>query len=277
MSNMKIIHYEPKSILVKSKLPNVDYVINPYIGCSFGCTYCYAKFTLNRVNKNINDWDKCIYIKDKIDKLLPKELQKIKNNSNTNIVISSSTDAWQHVEETTKNTQLALNMLLESGYKGKISILTKSPLILRDIDLLKQFKRLLIGITITSLDRDNITKALNHNTPLQSERLNTLEQLYKNGFNVYVFMAPLLPHLLYNLEIIEELLQKIKNIGVNTLFVDGLKYSYNIKTQVMKEILRISISNKNYKLYNNFNPDLRMTLKNKINSLIKLYKFDYIF
>ena len=76
---MEVKEIQTKSILTLSKLPDTDYVINPYVGCRFGCTYCYASFMGRFVSKQINDWGEYVYAKINAPELLRNELRKLKN------------------------------------------------------------------------------------------------------------------------------------------------------------------------------------------------------
>ena len=117
--------------LTKSNLPSSDYVINPYIGCSHGCKYCYASF-MKRFTGHKEEWGSFIDIKKSSKKI---NLNKI---SKKNVFLSSVTDCYNSLEEKYKLTRSILEQLVNSDCY--LSISTKSKLILRDVDILKKMK-----------------------------------------------------------------------------------------------------------------------------------------
>lgn len=135
---MKITEVEAKSIIVPSKLPDQDYVINPYTGCQFGCLYCYATFMGRYVNESRSDWGNYVYVKLNAVELVRKQLGKWgKERRQSSILLSSVTDPYQGVERKYKIVRGILEVFVEAEYPGQINLLTKSPLIERDLDLLK--------------------------------------------------------------------------------------------------------------------------------------------
>ena len=143
---LKIKKIRAKSILNKSKLPKSDYAINPYSGCSFGCSYCYADFTKRFTGHSNDNWGKYVDVKINAPELLDKELslliKRIENKREKEgvvILLSSVTDPYQGIEAKYKITRKCLRIaskLNETNSKlVNWSILTKSPLVTRDIDL----------------------------------------------------------------------------------------------------------------------------------------------
>ena len=140
--------------LTKSNLPDSDYVINPYVGCTHGCKYCYASF-MKRFTGHKENWGDFIDIK-RCNK--PIDLRKI---SGKNIFLSSVTDCYNQYEKDFCITRNILEQLVDSDCNLTIS--TKSKLILRDIDLLKQIKNLIVCMSINTLNekfRSDMDKAL---------------------------------------------------------------------------------------------------------------------
>ena len=140
-----------KSILTPCRIPGIDWVINPYVGCRFGCTYCYASFMGRFVGKKIADWGEYVYPKINAPKLLKKELpKKLKNKGGgQEIFFSSVTDPYQGLEAKYQLTRKCLEELADFGFEGTLSILTKSDLVTRDIDLFKRFAHPVVGFTVT--------------------------------------------------------------------------------------------------------------------------------
>ncbi len=175
-----------KSILTHSGIPGVDYCINPYVGCYHGCRYCYATF-MKRFTGHTEAWGSFVDVKINAPEVLQKELMRKEKGR---VIISSVTDAYQPVEGKYKITRQCLEVLSEHQYE--VEILTKSPLVLRDIDILKRIRDIDVGITITT-DDDRIRKAFEPNAPSIKARVNALKRLHEDGIKTYVFIGPVLP------------------------------------------------------------------------------------
>ena len=211
-----------KSIINSSGIDGVDYAINPYIGCAHGCTYCYARF-MTRWYHQGEQWGTFVDIKKGATKCLKKEVEDKKRGV---ILFSSVTDAYQPIEKKTKLTRNLLKILCE--YNFPVEILTKSSLILRDLEVLEKFTDLEVGLTIVSLD-DKVRRSFE---PLASpicERFETLETFSNAGIPTYAFLGPLLPYI--SEKGIEELLNKLAD-KVGRVIVDRL----NIKAGNWKTI-----------------------------------------
>ncbi|WP_287585477.1 radical SAM protein [Candidatus Borrarchaeum sp.] len=176
-----------KSALVKSRIYDVDYVINPYIGCTHGCKYCYARF-MKRYTKHKEPWGEFVDIKTNIANLLSGELARKKGKGL--ILLSSVTDPYQPVEEKYELTRKCLQRLLR--YDRTISILTKSALVTRDIDLLSQFSECEVGFTITTYN-DKIREVFEPEASPIEQRISTLRKLHDQGIATYVFLGPIIP------------------------------------------------------------------------------------
>jgi len=124
-----------------------------------------------------------------------------------------------------------LQVLANFSYQGPISIQTKSPLILRDIDILKQIKLCNVGFTITSLD-DKISRFLEVGAPPISSRLNALKKLHENGIKTYAFVGPILPHFINNPDLINDLLDALLKHGVKEVWFEHLNLSPKIKSRL---------------------------------------------
>lgn len=113
-----------KSALTKSSLPASDYVINPYVGCCFGCRNCYASF-IGRWKHLGEEWGNFIDVKINAAEILKKELEKKKNQNFGSIFFSSVTDPYQPVEGKYQVTRECLEVLANFQYQGSTSIFTK--------------------------------------------------------------------------------------------------------------------------------------------------------
>lgn len=183
---MKIRHITAHSILSSSKIPSVDYTLNPYVGCIHACRYCYAEFMIKYI-KHSEPWGNFIDVKTNAPILLKKELKKKKRG---NITISTVTDPYQPPELKYKITRGCLEALSETDWS--VSILTKSDLVLRDLNILKRIEDVEVGLTITT-DNEKIRQIFEPNTPSIKRRIETLNKLKENGISTYVFIGPILP------------------------------------------------------------------------------------
>ena len=171
-----------KDLVTKSNLPASDYVINPYVGCPHGCRYCYACF-MKRFTNHSEAWGSFIDIK-RCDKPISKK--KLQGKS---VFLSSVTDCYNPFEEKYRNTRKILEQLISINCELNIS--TKSNLILRDIDLLKQCKNLKVSVSVNTLD-EQFRKDMDNASSI-AERLNTLKVLHESGVYSVLFMSPIFP------------------------------------------------------------------------------------
>jgi DNA repair photolyase len=141
---MKIKEILAKNILSKSKV--YDYTLNPYIGCEHGCSYCYARF-MKRFTGHKEDWGEFVDVKINAPELLDKEIKKKKTGR---VWISGICDPYQPIEEKYELTRKFLEILLKHDWP--VTIQTKSPLILRDIGLLKKLRKIEVCFTIATAD-----------------------------------------------------------------------------------------------------------------------------
>jgi DNA repair photolyase len=218
---MKIKETQCKSALSKSGIYGWNYTINPYRGCTHSCKYCYAP---NIIRVPRATWGSYVEVKKNIPTILSKEL---KHARPALVGISSVTDPYQQLEEKFRVTRYCLEQLLRN--KFPISIITKSPLILRDIDIIKKFEHAEITISISTLD-DKLSKILEPKAPTIKQRLDALTKLSAEGFNTYAFLGPLLPIL--DAEEVPDLIQNVSETGVRTIMVDSL----NLKPGIWNDI-----------------------------------------
>lgn len=223
---MKILEkeIEAKDYLTKSNLPASDYVINPYIGCPHGCKYCYASF-MKRFTGHSEEWGSFIDIKRCSS---PISKKRVKGKT---VFIASVTDCYNPYEEKYCITQNILKQLLDA--ECTVNISTKSSLILRDVELLKQFKDLTAAISMNTLDEG--FKSDMDNASSIAERLNTLRTLHENGIHTVLFMSPIFPEITDYKQIIEESRRYVAEYWFENLNLRG-----EYKAQILKYI------NKNY-------------------------------
>ncbi|MCK5149414.1 radical SAM protein [Candidatus Pacearchaeota archaeon] len=185
---MKINEVKIKSIITKSNLPEADFVINPYVGCQHACQYCYADFMKRFTGHSNENWGEFVDVKiNAPDTINPSKIQK-----DALILFGSVTDPYQPIEAKYEITRKCLEKLLEA--QPNIELLTKSPLILRDIDLLKKFKNLKVGISIGIFD-EKLAKELEPYVASPNQRIDTLKKLNEGGIQTYLFVSPIFPEI----------------------------------------------------------------------------------
>jgi len=218
----------------KSKLCTcpLKYSFSPYIGCSHSCLYCYA-------SSYIKDFDKP-RAKKEILKKLENDLKKLKNPY---VSISNSSDPYQHLEKKLKLTRDSLKIL--SRHNAKVMIITKSNLVLRDLDILKRI-RVAVSITITTLDEKK-AKKLEPNASLPEERIDALKKLNKEKIPTIARIDPIIPFI--NENEIEELVKKVAEANVKHIVsstykakIDNfrrMKIAFPEEMKKLKEIFKL--------------------------------------
>lgn len=211
---------EVKDYVTKSNLPASDYVINPYIGCPHACKYCYAVF-MKRFTGHSEEWGTFIDIK-KCEK--PINLKQLKGKS---VFLSSVTDCYNSFEEKYGVTRKILEQLVLVDCKLNIS--TKSNLILRDIDLLCQFKNLKVSMSVNTLNEK--FRADMDNASSIEDRLIALETLHGEGIYTILFMSPIFPKITDFKAIIKK-----KSVYIDEYWFENLNLRGGYKQKILKYI-----------------------------------------
>lgn len=233
---MRIQELQIKSVLVRSKLPDTDYVVNPYTGCEFGCLYCYASFIGRFVKESIGNWGDYVYVKINAVSVFEEELKRSSPKRRlASILLSSVTDPYHGVEARYRLTRGTLEVLSREAYPGTVSILTKSPMVLRDVDLLQRIPHVKVGMTVTTTD-DQLSRFLEVHAPLASRRLQTLKQLHAAGLHTYAFVGPLLPHFRYQPGLLDRLFASLADAGVKFVYVEHMNLSPYIKKRLWETL-----------------------------------------
>lgn len=219
-----------KTILVKSRLPDTDYVVNPYTGCEFGCLYCYASFMGKFVNEPIENWGNYVYVKTNAVAVFERELSLLRER-NSSIFISSVTDPYQGAESRYRLTRGILSAIARSRYPGPVSIQTKSSLVLRDMDVIKRIPDAEVGMTVTTTD-DRLSRFLEVRATAASMRVQALKRLNEEGIRTYAFVGPLLPHFRYEPELLDDVFAKIAGAGVAEVYVEHINLSGYIRKRM---------------------------------------------
>jgi len=168
------------------------HAINPYRGCEFACRYCYARYTHEFMEMTPADFERKIYFKQNAAWLLEQDLKKLKPG--TQIAIGTATDPYQPLERKLKITRSLLEVFARhSGFR--VGIITKSALISRDIDLLKEVaknNRLTVHITVTTMNA-KLARQLEPRAPRPDLRMRTVAELREVGLRAGVMCSPLMP------------------------------------------------------------------------------------
>ncbi|HOX34969.1 MAG TPA: radical SAM protein [Methanoregulaceae archaeon] len=173
-----------KSILTRSQI--YPYVINPYTGCQHGCSYCYARF-MKRVTGHREPWGEFVDVKANAPELLRKEVLQKKRDR---VWVSGVCDPYQPLEAKYRLTRQCLAILADNHWP--VTIQTRSPLVLRDIDIIRNAQEFEAGFSIGTAD-DAIRRLFEPSAPPISERIAALETLHAAGIRTYAMIAPVLP------------------------------------------------------------------------------------
>jgi DNA repair photolyase len=170
------------------------WTINPYRGCEFGCRYCYARYTHEFMGlARWEDFEEKIYVKRGAARILTRELILRRLNGQS-IALGTATDPYQPAERRFRVTRSLLGVLAQAS-DLRLSITTKSDLVVRDIDLLRRItlrNSLQVNLTVTTLDRD-LSRILECRAPMPELRLQALTHLREAGIPAGVTLSPILP------------------------------------------------------------------------------------
>lgn len=205
-------YIQSKSILSKLKITSYDpfgitYNMNLYRGCQHQCIYCDSRSDCY----HIGDFSE-IHVKKNAIELLKKELPSKKTIGT--IGTGSMNDPYMPVEKKYQLTRQALELI--KRYRFPIHIITKSDLITRDINLLRDISKIYAAVSISiTTSNDEFSKIIEPAAPLSSARFQAIETLAKNGIYCGVLISPVLPFITDSKKNIESLLKMAKNAGAN--------------------------------------------------------------
>ena len=234
----------------KDKLFAGDYTIDPYQNCEFGCLYCDSSF------------DKTIFIKTNAAEILKKELETAKKGT---IIVGSVHDPYQRAEEELEMTRDLLKTIKKHDFS--CHVLTKSDLVIRDVDILSEIDNCIVTISTASL-KDSISKIFEKNVPLPKVRLETIEKLTKNGIGSGLAVLPVFPYIVE--KELDDIVSSAKNHNAKYLLHKHLELKGDQKPcfiNILKNFYPDFVS-KYEKLYeNSYMPDDEYI--SRINGLIK--------
>ena len=173
---------ETKNIMTKSSLPVGGYSVNPYVGCTHACKYCYASF-MKRFTGHTEEWGTFLDVKHW------PEIKNPKKYAGQRVVIGCVTDGYNPQEEQFRNTRKLLEQLI--GSDADILICTKSDLVVRDIDLLKKLGRVTVSWSINTLD-ENFKNDMDSASSIE-RRIAAMKQVYDAGIRTVCFVSPVFP------------------------------------------------------------------------------------
>ena len=211
---------ETKNIMTKSNLPVGGYSVNPYVGCTHGCKYCYASF-MKRFTGHTEPWGTFLDVKHWLEIKNPPKYR------GQRVVIGSVTDGYLPKEEQFQNTRKLLEQLKDSG--AEILICTKSDLVVRDIDLLREMGKVTVSWSINTLDeefRADMDKAVS-----VERRLRAMKQVYDAGIRTVCFIAPVFP----GITDFEAIFYRVKN-QCDLIWLENLNLRSGFKQEILDYI-----------------------------------------
>lgn len=177
------------------------------------------------------EWGSFVDVKINAPRVLQQQLRRKKKLSKNPVLFSSVTDAYQPLERRFQITRHCLELLTRQQFP--ISILTKSDLVLRDVDLLGSSTENEVGITIITLD-EKVRQVFESGAPPSQRRLKTLQQLTAQGIRTYGFVGPIIPYL--SSPSLDELIRELAESGVEYVLFDRLNVKYGNRPVIEKAL-----------------------------------------
>lgn len=224
-----------KSLLQKSKWDHTDYSLNPYMGCAFGCSFCYVPTLRKLRGQEWETWGQWAQAKGNALAVFRKELAKI--GPEARITIGTATDAWQPIEKRFRITRALLEEM--AVRPNPLFLITRSPLLLRDIPLLQQkaaHSPVQVAVSLSTFD-ERARRVFEPHAPAVRGRERLLSTLASSGLRFTLFWAPLLPGVSDNAEAVEDYLRRAAATGVQRVLCDLLNYK-ETRSAVYAELLR---------------------------------------
>ncbi len=211
---------ETKNVITKTDIPVCDYAVNPYVGCTHGCKYCYACF-MKRFTNHAETWGEFLDVK------YWEPIKNPRKYAGKELFFGSVTDPYNPQEETYRRTRALLEELKDSS--AKITIQTKSDLVLRDTDLIKEFPVARVGFSINTLDEG--FRADMDNAVSIERRLAAMKKLHDEGVRTTCFISPIFP----GITDVPAIIGRVKE-QCNLIWLENLNLRGSYKPAIMSYI-----------------------------------------
>jgi DNA repair photolyase len=225
-----------KSALNKVQNMGFAWSLNPYKGCVHACAYCYARSNHLYLGLNaVEDFETKLFVKENFVEVLRRELAR-PSWQREEVAIGTATDPYQPIEGKFRLTRGALAALADFGTPGHI--VTKSPLVIRDIDLLQRLEEqagVRVCMTITTLDED-VWRVMEPGTAPPKQRIRAIRMLADAGIPCGVFLAPVLPKLTDSAESIRAVLQAVKDAGGRFVWSGPLRLAADVRDHYLETV-----------------------------------------
>lgn len=231
MSKRRIFKLKTKTALNRVTAPSMPFTwsINPYRGCSHGCAFCYARNTHDFIGMGADDTFRThIFVKEDSPEILRRELSRGKWKNGW-VAVGTATDPYQPLEKQQQLTRRLLELL--ALYRVPVTVTTRSPLILRDIDLLQEISRhnhCSVNVSINTLDV-KIWRSMEPESPHPEKRFETVQKLRQAGINAGIFAAPILPFLTDDVQVLDGLLHKASEVNAAFVMPSVLRLKPQVK------------------------------------------------
>ena len=209
-----------RSIMTRSTLPVGGYSVNPYVGCTHACQYCYASF-MKRFTNHPEPWGTFLDVKNW------EPIRNPQKYNSSRIVIGSVTDGYNPQEATFKRTRRILEEL--QGCDAEVMICTKSDLVLRDLDLIKQFPKATVSWSINTLD-ETFRADMDHAASI-ARRIEAMRQTYAAGIRTVCFISPIFP----GITDVKAIIEQVKEFA-DLIWLENLNLRGQFKGRIMRYI-----------------------------------------
>ncbi len=224
-----VTHETSRAAITFNKSPDLpfDRSVNPYRGCEHGCAYCYAR--PSHANMGLSpglDFESRLFAKTNVAQVLEKQMRKSGYQCRA-IMLGANTDPYQPIEKSYQLSRRILQVL--SDHHHPVAIVTKSTMVLRDMDILAPMAEkglASVAISVTTLDRQ-LSRTLEPRAPAPEKRLQTIEQLSRSGIPATVFASPMIPFL--NDAELESILEAGAHAGATSAAYILLRLSLELK------------------------------------------------
>lgn len=224
--SVRVFETTAQSVLTQSRIPGLDYAVNPYVGCTHACAYCYATF-MKRFMKIPDEWGAFVGVKVNAADVLVRELPK---RPPGRVSFGTVCDPYQRVEEQYRVTRACLEVLTGSD-EYDVGVLTKSDLVVRDVDVLERIASVEVGFTVTTLE-PGIAAVLEPGAPPPARRLAAMRELASRNVDVWGFFGPVLPGVSDSDEGVREVLEAFAEAGASRILVDRLNLYPRVRARL---------------------------------------------